>query len=86
MWTKQSDNNFKDQVLFENELNENSTDYANLGYPLYPNAAGIAWIDLIKKKWTSDEIIELGANKQQEIFNRNIFNGNFEFELISPGI
>ena len=34
METPQSANNYKDQVLFENELNENSTQFAHLGYPL----------------------------------------------------
>ena len=83
MYTDQSAVNLKDQVIFENEINENSTDYltANNGepYPLYPNAAGMAWIQLIKKDWTSNEQINLAAGTQS--VNRDIFNGDFTITL-----
>ena len=47
-------------------------------YPLYPNAAGMAWIQLIKKDWTSDETINFGASDLESLkFERNIFNGDF---------
>ena len=72
------------KVLFEGELNENSTDFEHLGYPLYPNAAGMAWIDLIKNKWTSNEIIDLTSSANDDIFQRNLFNGKFSIDLISP--
>ena len=54
-------------------------------YPLYPNAAGMAWINLIKKEWTSNEIIELNSELEEEIFYRQIFNGQFDIELLDPG-
>ena len=73
-----------DKALFEGELNENSTDYEHLGYPLFPNAAGMAWIELIKNKWTSNEIIDLSSTINDDIFQRNLFNGKFSIDLISP--
>ena len=73
-----------DKVIFEGELNENSTDFAHLGYPLYPNAAGMAWIELIKNKWSSNEVIELTSSINDDIFQRNLFNGKFSIDLISP--
>ena len=38
----------QDRYFLERRLNENSTEFAHLGYPGYPNAAGIAWIEMIK--------------------------------------
>ena len=73
-----------DKVIFEGELNENSTDFAHLGYPLYPNAAGMAWIEMIKNKWSSNEVIELSSSTDDDIFQRNLFNGKFSIDLISP--
>ena len=33
-------------------------------YPMYPNAAGVAWIDLVKKEWNSTELeIPVGATE-----------------------
>ena len=45
---------FRDQRLFEAELNENSTDFVDQGYPWYPNEAGMAWIKLVKEAWTGE--------------------------------
>ena len=83
MYTDLSAVNLKDQIIFENEINENSTEYltANNGepYPLYPNAAGMAWIQLIKKDWTSTQQINLAAGTQT--VSRDIFNGDFTITL-----
>ena len=77
---------FDHQTIFEGEVNANSQDYltANNGshYPLYPNAAGMAWIQLIKKDWTSDETISIGSDNLADVkFNRNIFNGDFTISV-----
>ena len=83
MYTDASAVNLKDQVIFENEINANSSAYltANNGepYPLYPNEAGMAWIQLIKKDWTSNEQITLTTGSQN--IERNIFNGDFAFTI-----
>ena len=37
-----------DRFLFERRKNENSTDWGYLGYPGWPNEAGVAWINMVK--------------------------------------
>jgi len=75
---------FRDQRLFEAELNENSTDFVDQGYPWYPNEAGMAWIKLVKEAWTGDELIELDGQLTMEQFERNLYNGEYQFGLITP--
>lgn len=44
--------------LFEMEENEDSRPFLHLDpaiYPMYPNAAGVRFIDLIKHEWSSSE-------------------------------
>jgi len=48
----------KDRILLERYENENSTDFVHLGYPGYPNEAGISWINLIKGEFVSNFSIE----------------------------
>ena len=68
------------RVLFENELNEKSQPYSNLNegthYPLYPNKAGMVWINLVQNEWTSNEIITL---KNNPFLSRNLFEGDYQF-------
>ena len=44
--------------LFEMEENDDSRPFLHLDpaiYPMYPNAAGVRFIDLIKHEWSSSE-------------------------------
>lgn len=54
------------RALFEDKLNPNSAPYAHLGHPMYPNEAGIRFIDL-KNEWTSNIEFEFDGNRQKSL-------------------
>ena len=56
--------------------------FSDSGYPWFPNEAGVAWINLVKETWTSDEVIDLNSGSTLEKFTRNLYNGEYTFELV----
>jgi len=73
----------QDRILLERFENENSTDFVHLGYPGYPNEAGIAWINLIKGEFVSNFSVE-GLPGITSTYNKNMFYGEYVVKVVNP--
>ena len=71
-----------DRYFLERRLNENSTDFAHLGYPGYPNEAGVAWINMVKFEFTSNFTYE-NLQNDVEIYSGRAFFGEYDLEVKS---
>ena len=74
--------------MFEDEINSLSEPYltANGGepYPLYPNEAGMALINLWRKEWRSNEIVQVSSSSSAwNSIRRNLFNGEYTINVRS---
>ena len=70
-----------DRILLERYENENSTEYVHLGHPGYPNEAGIAWINLMKKEFASNFEIESIPGITSS-YLKNIFFGKYLIKVV----
>ena len=91
MWTEASDANYNDQTLFvanatghvESGTQDEATPFLHLDqgiYPMYPNEAGVKWIDVVKREWNSTELdIAVGATGQRATTNleRDLFAAEY---------
>lgn len=74
--------------MFEDEINSLSEPYltAHGGepYPLYPNEAGMALINLWRKEWRSNEIVQVSSSSSAwDFFRRSLFNGEYTINVRS---
>lgn len=74
--------------MFEDEINFLSEPYltANGGepYPLYPNEAGMALINLWRKEWRSNDIFEVSSNPSgSNSIRQRLFTGQYTVNLRS---
>ena len=76
-----SGQNFYDRLFLEGVLNEHSEPYVDLGYPGYPNAAGVAYIELVKGEFMSNftKIVNNGERVQ-----RRLTPGDYMVTLTGP--
>ena len=62
----------------------NSTEFAHLGYPGYPNAAGIAWIDMIKGEFQSNFTFSDFQSSGQTI-EKSAYFGDYDLTVHQNG-
>ena len=74
-----------DRYFLERRLNENSTDWAHLGYPGYPNEAGVAWINMVKGKFQSNITISNIPNLASMTYARFLYFGKYDLKVVNNG-
>ena len=75
------DNFYGKRDYLENELNGNTSAYADLGHPGYPNEAGMAYINLVKGEFMTNQTIRNIPNQEEKKYQRHFAYGTYEVTL-----